>query len=134
MGVLPVKVLIVDDEVLGVEALTLILQREGHEVLVAYDAPDGVAIALAEHPDLVIMDVTMPGAYDGLEGVRRLRTAPGFRGIVVCQTALQEGADARRDPEAGPHHWLHKPFRRADLLALLARLGSGRESEPGQQM
>lgn len=128
------KVLVVDDEVLGVEALTLILQREGHEVLVAYDAPEGVAIALAEHPDLVIMDVTMPGAYDGLEGVRRLRMAPDFRGVVVCQTALQEGASAGRDPQAGPHHWLHKPYRRADLLALLTRLGSGRDPEPGQQM
>lgn len=128
------KVLVVDDEALGVEALSLILQREGHQTLVAYDAPEGVAIALAEHPDLVIMDVTMPGAYDGLEGVRRLRANPAFSGVLVCQTALHESAELIPDARLGPHHWLQKPFRRADLLALLARLESGRDAQSRQQM
>ena len=128
------KVLIVDDEVLGVEALSLILQREGHETLVAYDAPQGVEIALAEGPDLVIMDVTMPGAYDGLEGVRRLRAHPAFTGVLVCQTALIELNSVGLDLDTGPHHWLQKPFRRADLLNLLARLDSRRDSEPRQQV
>ena len=119
------KILIVDDEVLGVEALTLILQREGHEVLQANDAPDGVAIALAEHPDLVIMDVNMPGAYHGLEGVRRLRLHAGFSGILVCQTALPSTDPRSSDAATGPHHWLTKPFRRSDVLALLTRLSLG---------
>ncbi len=127
------KVLIVDDEVLGVEALSLILQREGHDILVAYDAPEGVSLALAERPDLVIMDVTMPGAYDGLEGVRRLRANPGFTGLLVCQTALPETDALARVGHAGPHHWLQKPFRRAELLALLSRLESGRDAQSSQQ-
>ena len=84
------KVLVVDDDATVREVVSRYLRRDGHEVLERADGVQGLAAALTEHPDLVVLDVMMPG-MDGLAVCRELRrrsTVP-----VIMLTALSEESD-----------------------------------------
>lgn len=115
----PLKILVVDDEPTNSEILTVMLEREGHEVLTASNAPMGVQLAHEAHPDLIFMDVLMPGEYNGLEAIRRLKADPAFLGKIICQSAKASGQDHQQGLAAGADGYLTKPFRRQDVLSLL---------------
>lgn len=115
----PLKILIVEDEPTNAEILTVMLEREGHQVLTAPNAPMGVKLALETHPDVVFMDILMPGEYNGLEAVRRLKASPEFTGKIICQSAKASGLDHQQGLAAGADGYLTKPFRRQDVLSLL---------------
>lgn len=127
------KILVVDDEPTNAEILTVMLEREGHEILTAANAPAGVQIALGAKPDLVFMDILMPGEYNGLEAIRRLKADPGFDGKIICQSAKASGHDHQAGLSAGADGYLTKPFRRQDVLSLLevVMFGASPSEAPG---
>lgn len=118
------KILVVDDEPTNAEILSLLLTREGHQVSIASDGPSGVEAALRLQPDMVFMDVLMPGDYDGLEAIRRIKEDPTFTGIVICQSARASGSDQEEGLVSGADGYLTKPFKRRDVLDLIAQFES----------
>jgi two-component system response regulator MprA len=118
---MPERVLVVDDDALVRRMLTRSLAAEGFEVEHVADGGAALAAAAASAPDLVVLDVTMPG-LDGLAVCRRLR-ANGLRGSIIMLTARDAVADRVAGLEAGADDYLVKPFAVEELVARLHALG-----------
>jgi two-component system cell cycle response regulator len=115
------RILVVDDIEANVRLLEAKLAAEYYDVSVAYDGPTALDKAAAELPDIVLLDVMMPG-LDGFEVCRRLKADPTTRHIpVVLVTALDGRRDRLSGLEAGADDFLTKPI---DDVALLARVRS----------
>jgi CheY-like chemotaxis protein len=114
------KVLYVEDNDDNVYMLKMRLELEdGFEVLVAGDGEQGLAIAAAERPDLILMDLTLP-VVDGWEATRRLRLDPETRTIpIIALTAHAMAGDRERALAAGCDEFDTKPI---DLERLLAKI------------
>ena len=107
-------VLVVDDDADIRGLVRELLERSGYDVLEAPDGNEGLRVFYAEQPDLVILDVSMPG-LDGwgvLERIRELSDLP-----VVMLTARAEELDKVRGLRAGADDYVTKPFGRQELLA-----------------
>jgi len=114
-----IKVLIVDDEPDNVELLARRLSRRGYTVLSATSAEEGQEIALAEKPDIILMDIKMP-QVDGLEATRRLKADDATRQIpVIALTAHAMTEDRQLALAAGADEYESKPV---DLPALIAKI------------
>jgi CheY-like chemotaxis protein len=114
------KVLIVDDNVDLVETLALVVERLGHEVRKAYDGPGAIAAALSYRPQVVLLDLGLPG-IGGIEVARELRQHPGMATVrLVALTGWGQADDRRRTSEAGFDHHLTKPSDPRQLERLLA--------------
>ena len=109
------KVLIVDDEKAIVDILEFNLQRDGYETLKAYDGPEGLRMAREGNPDLLLLDVMLPG-MDGFEVCRTLR-AEGNDVPIVRSTAREEETDKVFGLENGADDYVTKPFSMRELLA-----------------
>ena len=115
------RILVVDDIEANVRLLEAKLSAEYYEVLTAYDGPTALAMAAAEQPDIVLLDVMMPG-MDGFQVCRRLKDDPETRHVpVVLVTALDGRADRIAGLEAGADEFLTKPI---DDVMLFARVRS----------
>ena len=111
------KILIIEDEADLVKGLKLNLADEGYEVDWAADGREGLRRALEEAPDIVILDLMLPG-MNGLEVCRRLKQDPKLRPIpVVMLTAKGEEADIVAGLELGADDYLTKPFSPRVLVA-----------------
>ena len=111
--------LVVDDDPEVVKVVTLILEPEGFRVVSAADGPSGLARARAERPDLVLLDVSLPGA-SGLDVCRALRAAddPHLRNVpVVMVSGFSAARDTAAGFAAGATDFLAKPFRPAHVLS-----------------
>jgi DNA-binding response OmpR family regulator len=123
-------VLVVDDDSDIRGLVRELLERAGHDVLDAADGNDGLRLFYARQPDLVILDVSMPGleGWDVLERIRELSDVP-----VVMLTARAEELDKVRGLRAGADDYVTKPFGRQELLArvdaALRRTPSGGEAQ-----
>lgn len=120
-----VKILIVEDNFANLKLATMLLRRVEHVVLGAADAETGMALALAEHPDLILMDIQLPG-MDGLTATRRLKQNPASAAIpIIALTALAMKDDEAKAIAAGCDGYIAKPLRYQELYraidALLAR-------------
>ncbi len=116
------KVLVVDDNVANLKLAAVVLAKAGHEVITATDGEAGLALARQERPDLVLMDVQMPG-LDGLAATRLLKEDPATTTIpVVALTALAMKGDEQRILAAGCDGYIAKPFHYPDLLAKVASI------------
>jgi two-component system phosphate regulon response regulator PhoB len=110
-------VLVIDDEKDLLELVTYNLQKEGFETLTAADAFKGLNMATAEQPDLVVLDVMMPG-MDGLEVCRQIRSDDRTRRIpVIMLTAKGAETDRIVGLEMGADDYLPKPFSPRELVA-----------------
>lgn len=121
------KILLVEDNEMNRDVLARRLQRRGYDVVFAFDGLEGVAAAAREVPDLILMDVGLPG-IDGLEATRRLKAADATRTIpVIALTAHAMADDRGRAMEAGCDDYDTKPVDLARLLgkmeSLLGRTG-----------
>ena len=108
-------VLIVEDEKNIVDILRFNLQREGYQTREAYDGEDGLAQALSDHPDLILLDVMLP-KVNGFDVCRRLREK-GDNVPVIILTAREEEADKVLGLEIGADDYITKPFSMRELMA-----------------
>src|SRR6516225_3896337 len=116
----PRRILVVDDNVDAAESLAVLLRLDGHEVRVASDGPEALAAAQADPPEMVVLDLGMPG-MDGFEVARRLRLLPGTKGtLLVAMTGWAQEDDRRRCYEAGFDGHLPKPVEWDALRQFLA--------------
>lgn len=113
------KLLIVDDEPANIELLARRLTRRGFEVVSATSADEGIAKAVSEKPDVVLMDIKMP-VVDGFEATRRLKANAATRAIpVIALTAHAMQEDRDQVIAAGADEYETKPV---DLDRLLAKI------------
>ena len=108
-------VLIVDDEQSIVEILQFNLEKEGFTVACAYDGPEGLRLARAGDPDLILLDIMLPG-MDGFEVCRALRDENNNVPIIML-TAREEETDKIFGLEIGADDYITKPFSVRELLA-----------------
>jgi two-component system cell cycle response regulator DivK len=103
-------ILVVEDNERNLKLLRDVLQYAGYGVLAARTAEDGIALAVSEPPDLVLMDLQLPG-IDGIEALRRLRESPRTANIpVVAVTAQAMKQDRERVLRAGFDGYVEKPI------------------------
>ena len=113
------RILVVEDNPDNMLLTVLLLQSVGHEVLTAVDAEAGVTLARQQRPDLVLMDVQLPG-MDGLAATALLKADEGTRAIpVVALTALAMKGDEARIRAAGCDGYIAKPMRMHEFLAAI---------------
>ena len=109
------KILIVEDEQNIVDILSFNLEREGYDTIEAYDGPTGLKLALEENPDLILLDLMLPG-MDGFDVCRQIRRA-GHATPILMLTAREEEADKVLGLELGADDYNTKPFSMRELLA-----------------
>ena len=113
-------VLVVEDNPANMTLATFLLKSAGYAVLSATDAESGLALARAEQPDLVLMDIQLPG-MDGLEATALLKRDEATRDIpVVALTALAMKGDEERIRAAGCDGYIAKPLAYRDFLATVS--------------
>jgi signal transduction histidine kinase/ActR/RegA family two-component response regulator len=120
----PMRLLVVDDNQDGAESLALMLRLWGHEVSLAYDGTTALKKVQAEQPDVVLLDIGLPG-MDGYEVARRVRQQPELERIaLVAMTGYGQDEDRRRSSEVGFDDHLVKPVDVTALERLLRTLPS----------
>jgi two-component system cell cycle response regulator DivK len=114
------RVLIVEDNRTNLTLATFLLQSVGHTVFSATDAEAGLSLARAERPNLILMDIQLPG-MDGLEATAQLKGDDVTRAIpVIALTALAMKGDEERIRAAGCDGYIAKPMRYQEFLATVA--------------
>jgi two-component system, OmpR family, response regulator ResD len=110
------SILVVDDEPTIAEVVARYLERAGYETRVAADGPSAVAAALGSRPDLIVLDIMLPG-FDGLEVMRRIHEDLEGRIAVILLTAKGEESDRLLGLRRGADDYVVKPFSPAELVA-----------------
>ena len=114
------KVLIVEDNPSNMTLAVFLLESAGHSVLTATDAETGLTLASNEQPDLILMDIQLPG-MDGLEATILLKGDAATRAIpVIALTAQAMKGDEERILAAGCDGYIAKPMRYQEVLAAIA--------------
>jgi two-component system, sensor histidine kinase len=118
------SVLLIDDDADGRAALAFVLQARGDRVLEAEDGLAGLALARQHRPDVIVLDLGLPG-LDGWETTRRLRADPGTASAcIVALTGHTTGEAWQRAKDAGVDVYLLKPCSPGELIAELDRLAA----------
>jgi len=126
------KILIIEDNPINMELVVDLLEAAGHEAVQALEAETGLALARAEQPDLILMDIQLPG-LDGLEATRRLVADEVTRAIpIVALTAHAMKGDAERCLAAGCVDYIAKPFHTQELLRKLDGYLTNRSGNPSR--
>ena len=113
-------ILIVEDNPTNMTLAVYVLESAGHVVLTATDAEAGLALARSKLPDLILMDIQLPG-MDGLEATAHLKEGVTTRAIpVIALTALAMKGDEERIRAAGCDGYIAKPMNYKDFLATVA--------------
>jgi CheY-like chemotaxis protein len=117
------KILIVDDQ-LEVRELVDVTMRVGdYQILKAKSAEEAIRIVKAEKPDLIIMDIMMPGGMDGLEATRILKNDPEIEDCkIIILTAKSQEFDKQKGAEVGADDYFVKPFSPLELIKKVEEL------------
>ncbi|MFH1194105.1 MAG: response regulator [bacterium] len=111
------KILVIDDQPDNVNILQAQLEHEKFEVISAYDGPSGIEKTHAENPDLILLDVMMPG-MSGFEVCSQIVNDESTRTIpIILITALTAADDLKEGLQAGAFDYIKKPFNRVELIA-----------------
>jgi CheY-like chemotaxis protein len=126
------KILLIEDNEQNRYLATFLLERRGHEVVPAADGPLGIDLAGRIRPDLILLDIQLPG-IDGYAVARALKSDPATRSVpVVAVTSYAMAGDRERSMEAGCDGYIEKPIDPETFASEIERfLGKpGRESIP----
>jgi CheY-like chemotaxis protein len=130
----PLRVLVVDDWPDTAESMAVLLRLWGHDVRIAHDGPTALAVAALYRPNVVLLDVGLPG-MDGYQVARRLRNDLRLRGtFLVSLTGYGQDSDLWRSREAGCNRHLLKPVDPEVLERLLASQKETRHEETDLQV
>jgi len=122
------KILIIDDDEAIREIVSIVLEKENYLPIMARDAEIGYEMALAHRPELIILDLRMPG-MSGLELCKKLDTA-GFRGPIIVLSAIADEVDKVLLLEIGADDYMVKPFSTRELLARIRAVLRRHSSHP----
>lgn len=118
------RILVVDDDPTVRQVLSLQLESDGHQVSAAVDGDSGLEAVQEQHPDLVVLDVMMPG-LSGWDVLQRLRSEPGSARLpVLLLTARDVPDDRRRGYELGASAVLSKSYRPQELTDTVDAIGA----------
>jgi PleD family two-component response regulator len=113
----PAQLLLVDDNTTNLQVLSQILAGHGHRLLVAKNGEDAISIARRTQPDLILLDIMMPG-IDGFETCRQLKEDPATReSVVIFLSARGDVSDKVRGLELGAVDYIAKPFQAEEVIA-----------------
>lgn len=116
------NILIIEDNAANMKLASLLLRNAGHRVSCAVDAETGLTMARAELPDLILMDIQLPG-MDGLAATALLKQAPATAAIpVIALTAMAMKEDREKSKLAGCNAYIAKPLRYQELYAAIDNL------------
>jgi two-component system, cell cycle response regulator DivK len=115
------RILLIEDDQTITNLIVILLEREGYKVITSPTAEKGLALAASSSPDLILMDIALPG-MDGLEATRLLKNGEGTRMVpVVALTAQARKEDAEEAARAGCDGFIVKPVSTRPFLAQIAR-------------
>lgn len=122
------RILLIEDNAQNRYLTAFLLQHRGHTVIECDDGPGGLAAAAAEAPDLILLDIQLPG-MDGYEVARRLKADPVLAAIpVVAVTSYAMAGDRERCLDAGAEGYIEKPIDSETFVAQVERyLPAGRD-------
>jgi signal transduction histidine kinase len=124
------RILVVDDNVDGADSLAVLLRLSGHEVSLAHDGPAALDLARAFRPEIVLLDIGLPG-MDGFEVARRLRgNEPTRDAILVAVTGYGRDEDRAKSQEAGFDYHLVKPISFDAMLGVFQQAASKKSKNP----
>jgi DNA-binding response OmpR family regulator len=119
------KILVVDDERLIVKSTCILLRHQGYATVEAYSGAEGLEAARTERPDIILLDLVMPG-MDGWQMLDRLQEDPATAGIPVIIFTAKDYANAETVGSIrGARGYVRKPFEPEDLEEVIRRLESG---------
>jgi two-component system, cell cycle response regulator DivK len=127
------KILLVEDEADTRDLIRAVLEMDGHEVVESTSAEDGMREAQAQTPQVILMDISLAGAFDGLEATRRLRADSTFDHTpIIALTAHAMRGDRERILAAGcDDHWAKPIMDLVNFKEMVTRLAAdGRSSTP----
>ena len=116
------KVLIIEDEEVCAQLVDLVINKSGIEVIIAADGNEGVEKAISERPDLIFLDIMLPG-MNGYDIIKRLKNDPVLAAIPIVVVSARAGEDGRRlVRDTGCQEFIPKPFKVAQIRSALERL------------
>ena len=116
------RILVIEDNSANMKLATLLLVNAGHTALCAVDAETGLTMARAERPDLILMDIQLPG-MDGLAATALLKQDPATAAIpIIALTAMAMKEDREKTRAAGCDAYIAKPLRYQELYAAIDSL------------
>jgi two-component system cell cycle response regulator DivK len=116
------RILIIEDNPANMKLAVLLLHNAGHEAMSAVDAETGMAMARANQPDLILMDVQLPG-MDGLTATAVLKQESATAHIpIIALTAMAMKDDEEKSQQAGCDAYIAKPLRHGELYVAIDRL------------
>jgi two-component system cell cycle response regulator DivK len=111
------RILVIEDTEDNRQIVRDLLESAGYALIEALDGLEGVAAAEREHPDLILMDIQLPG-IDGYEATRRIRAVPALAAVpIIAVTSYALSGDEAKTREAGCDGYVAKPFSPRQLLA-----------------
>ena len=123
----PLRILVVDDNEDTAEMMSMLLGMDGHDVEVAHTGPSALEAAAAHRPDVIVLDIGLPG-LDGYQVAQRLRQDPAMKEVLlIAASGYGQDSDRRRSWEAGFDHHLVKPVDPGEIQRLLAEAAEGRK-------
>ncbi|MDR3688495.1 MAG: response regulator [Fimbriimonas sp.] len=127
---MPLKVLVCDDERHIVRLIQVNLERQGYNVVTAFDGKEGLEKIRSEKPNLVVLDVMMP-YMDGFEVLKTIRREPETENLpVIMLTAKAQDKDVFEGYHYGADMYLTKPFNPMELVTFVKRIAQGQD-DPG---
>jgi len=116
----PLRILVVDDNIDTVLSFSMLLNESGHEVRTAHDGPAAVQIASEYIPDVILLDIGLPG-LNGYEVAKQIRKQPALKNVVlIALTGYGQESDRQASMDAGFNHHLIKPARMEQVRKILA--------------
>jgi two-component system, cell cycle response regulator DivK len=127
------RILIIEDNPANMKLASMLMSNAGHHPLCATDAETGLTMARAEHPDLILMDIQLPG-MDGLEAASLMKADPATAAIpIIALTAMAMKKDRERTRAAGCDAYISKPLRYQELCATIDMLLCKAQPLTGEQ-